>query len=529
MAQDHPVEPILVTHIFDASSKKKVSESRVFTSRFLKDEVKSTDPISKWLSAQNWNSFVSLDELIYPKLVTEFYQNLHYLSNEEDVVHSSVGEVEFEVSRTSISQAIGIDDEGIIIGDDGSAEGFSEPIWARPDLSAKGTYATWLTQHQRWAHYLTTNVFLPKASGVNGVSNRERVFMFHLMNQKKINLRAMIIRQMKNVKVVSTLAYGSLLTRLFEAASVVISGQGVTSRSTILKMHTLRNLAFGVVPKKTENAPSVSIAQKEIIEDTVQKGKKAAKKGKGKKGSSKLVLTVEKVVVSEPLPALVQTTINVEPSGKIVAEKPSDAAEKAAKEAEDSRLAELAKAAEAEKIARVVALAEKTRKRREAEVKLAAEREIAAKAKADARLAECAAQIESEEASENVEAPGNVEATGEDENAEKTPSSRGNRKKVSANRRSLNKKDFYIAPSAELDDTTPEEEEAVDEDMMDMFAEEDVDAPVIEELSEESEPDADVVIQNALRFAENVDNDDFMDNVILGQGRSPGDRDAYET
>ncbi|WCJ24709.1 hypothetical protein M5689_006646 [Euphorbia peplus] len=268
MAQDHPIE-ITVTHIFDTDKKKKVSESRVFTSRFLDDEVKSTEPISKWLSAQNWNSFVSLDELIYPKLVTEFYQNLHFFSNEEDVIHSEVGEVEIEVSRASISQAIGIDDEGIIIGDDGSAEGFNEANWARPDLSVKETNATWLTQHQRWAHYLTTNVFLPKAGGVNGVSNRERVFMWHLVNEKKINLPAMLIRQMKNVSVVSALAYGSLLTRLFEAASVVVSGEGVTSRSTVLKMHTLRNLSFGMIPKKKENASSVSIAQKEIAEASV--------------------------------------------------------------------------------------------------------------------------------------------------------------------------------------------------------------------------------------------------------------------
>ncbi|WCJ24526.1 hypothetical protein M5689_006478 [Euphorbia peplus] len=430
---------------------------------------------------------------------------------------------------TSIAHAIGISDEGIIIGDDGSAEGYSEENWAKPDLSAKETYATWLTQHQRWAYYLTTNVFLPKAIGVNGVSNRERVFMYHLMNQKKINLPAMIIRQMKNVKVVSTLAYGSLLTRLFEAASINVPGDGVASRSTLLKMNTLRNLAFGVIPKKTENLPLASDAQKEIMKDTEQKGKKAAKKGKSKKGSSKLVLTVEKVAVSEPLPVLVQTTINVEPSGKIVAEK-------AAKEAEESRLAERAKAAEAEKVARVVALADRTSKAREAAEladKLAAEREILAKAKAGARLVECAAQVESEEASGNFEATGNVEATGEAEDAEEIPLSRSNRKKAAANRRSLNKKDFYIAPSTELEDTIPEEEDFVDdEDMMDMSAEGNLDALVIEELSEDSEPEAEnpeEVIQTAHRFTENVDNDDFMDNILLGQGRSPYDRDAYET
>ncbi|WCJ44065.1 hypothetical protein M5689_024757 [Euphorbia peplus] len=526
-------QEITVTHIFSDESRKKVSESRVFTSRFLDDVVKSTEPISHWLSAQNWNSFVSLEEFIYPKLVTEFYKNLHFFSNEEDVLHSVVGEVEIEVSRASISQVIGIDDEGIIIGDDGSADGFSEANWARPDLSAKETYATWLTQHQRWAHYLTTNVFLPKAGGVNCVSNRERVFMWHLVNQKKINLPAMLIRQMKNVTTVSALAYGSLLTRLFEAASVVISGEGVTSRSTVLKMHTFRNLSFGVTPKKNEKGSSVSIAQKEIVDASVQKGKIAAKKGKGKKGSSKLVLNVEKVVVSEPLPTMVQTTISVEPSGKIVAEKPKDVPEKEAQDAEEARLAEKEKAAEDEKVARVLALAEEKRRKKEAEDKLAAEREIAAKAKADAKLLECAANLE------NAEFSKVVETSEEEENLENvslssriienvTLTTRIGKKAV-ARRRVLKKKDFVVASSAELEDPVTQEPEAADKELSEISDEEDVDAPTIEELSEESEPDDEEVLEGAKQFVENVDNEHFIDNVLLNQGRNPGERDASET
>ncbi|WCJ18352.1 hypothetical protein M5689_000711 [Euphorbia peplus] len=523
-------QEITVTHIFSDDSRKKVSQSRVFTSRFLDDEVKSTEPISLWLSAQNWNSFVSLEEFIYPNLVTEFYKNLHFFSNEEDVLHSVVGDVEIEVSRASISQVIGIDDEGIIIGDDGSAEGFSEANWARPDLSAKETYATWLSQHQRWAHYLTTNVFLPKAGGVNCVSNRERVFMWHLVNQKKINLPAMLIRQMKNVTAVSALAYGSLLTRLFEAASVVMSGEGVTSRSTVLKMHTFRNLSFDVTPKKNEKGSSVSIAQKEIMDATVQKGKNAAKKGKGKKGSSKLVLNVEKVAVSEPLPTLVQTKINVEPSGKIVAEKPKDVLEKEAQDAEEARLAEKEKAAEAEKVARVVALAEEKRKKKEAEDKLAAEREIAAKAKADAKLLESAANLEGAEFSkvgETSEEEDNVALSSRI--AETVTLTTRIGKKVVAKRRVLRKKDFVIAPSAELEEPAAQEPETADKELSEISDKEDVEAPLIEELSEVSEPEDEEVLEEAKQFVENVDNENFIDNVLLNQGRNPGERDASET
>ncbi|WCJ31586.1 hypothetical protein M5689_013067 [Euphorbia peplus] len=523
-------QEITVTHIFSDDSRKKVSQSRVFTSRFLDDEVKSTEPISLWISAQNWNSFVSLEEFIYPNLVTEFYKNLHFFSNEEDVLHSVVGDVEIEVSRASISQVIGIDDEGIIIGDDGSAEGFSEANWARPDLSAKETYATWLSQHQRWAHYLTTNVFLPKAGGVNCVSNRERVFMWHLVNQKKINLPAMLIRQMKNVTAVSALAYGSLLTRLFEAASVVISGEGVTSRSTVLKMHTFRNLSFDVTPKKNEKGSFVSIAQKEIMDATVQKGKNAAKKGKGKKGSSKLVLNVEKAAVSEPLPTLVQTKINVEPSGKIVAEKPKDVLEKEAQDAEEARLAEKEKAAEAEKVARVVALAEEKRKKKEAEDKLAAEREIAAKAKADAKLLESAANLEGAEFSkvgETSEEEDNVALSSRI--AETVTLTTRIGKKVVAKRRVLRKKDFVIAPSAELEEPAAQEPETADKELSEISDKEDVEAPLIEEVSEVSEPEDEEVLEEAKQFVENVDNENFIDNVLLNQGRNPGERDVSET
>ncbi|WCJ24374.1 hypothetical protein M5689_006338 [Euphorbia peplus] len=502
---------ITVTHLFTSESRKKVSESRVFTSRFLDDEVKTTEPISNWLSAQNWNSFVSLDEFIYPKLVTEFYQNLHFFSNEEDVLHSVVGDVEIEVSRASISQAIGVDDEGIIVGDDGSVDGFSEVNWARPDLSAKETYATWLSQHQRWAHYLTTNVFLPKAGGVNCVSNRERVFMWHLVNQKKINLPAMLIRQMKNVTTSSALAYGSLLTRLFEAASVVISGEGVTSRSTVLKMHTFRNLSFGVTPKKKENAPSVSAAQKEIVKASVLKGKDAAKKGKGKKGSNRVVLTVEKVVGSEP---------TVVP-------------EKDVQDAEEARLGEKEKAAEAEKVARVVALAEEKRKKKEAEDKLAAEREIAAKAKANAKLLECAAELENAEFSKVVETSeeeGNLENVSLSSRiVENVSLSTRIGKKTAAKRRVLKKKDFVIASSADLEEHVTQEPEDADKDLSEISDKENVDAPLIEELSEESEPKDEEVLQSAKQFVENVDDEHFIDNVLLNQGRNPGDRDASET
>ncbi|WCJ24672.1 hypothetical protein M5689_006613 [Euphorbia peplus] len=288
-------------------------------------------------------------------------------------------------------------------------------------------------------------------------------------------------------------------------------------------MHTFRNLSFDVTPKKNEKGSSVSIAQKEIMDATVQKGKNAAKKGKGKKGSSKLVLNVEKGAVSEPLPTLVQTKINVEPSGKIVAEKPKDVLEKEAQDAEEARLAEKEKAAEAEKVARVVALAEEKRKKKEAEDKLAAEREIAAKAKADAKLLESAANLEGAEFSkvgETSEEEDNVALSSRI--AETVTLTTRIGKKAVAKRRVLRKKDFVIAPSAELEEPAAQESEpaaqepeAADKELSEISDEEDVEAPLIEELSEEIEPEDEEVLEEAKQFVENVDNENFIDNVLL--------------
>ncbi|WCJ39853.1 hypothetical protein M5689_020807 [Euphorbia peplus] len=242
MAQEQN-EQVTVTRLFE--SKVTLNPSKVFPSKFLDEQCLTTLPISKWLSTQNLISFASLDEVIYPVLVTEFYKNCFHRSDELDVIHSVVRRVDVEVSKTSLASILGTADEGVIIREDGSVEGFDDSNWGRHDLTAKETYATWLSQHQRWAHYLTTNVFLPKSEGVNCVSNWERVFMYHFINEKKINLSAMILRQMKGLKPNGTLAYGSLLTGVFESVSVDFPADAIRSRSTPITFGPLSKLVFG--------------------------------------------------------------------------------------------------------------------------------------------------------------------------------------------------------------------------------------------------------------------------------------------
>ncbi|WCJ18262.1 hypothetical protein M5689_000631 [Euphorbia peplus] len=218
--------------------------------------------------------------------------------------------------------------------------------------------------------------------------------------------------------------------------------------------------------------------------------------------------------------------ICVEPSGKVIAEKPSEAAEKSAKEVEDDRLAELARVAEAEKLNVVIQLAEKNKK---------AEAAVAAHAELDNVEAAMREQVAKAKADANVNA---VEEDVEDD----VPLTR-RRTKASAMRRPMRKRDFILISAPELEDDIPEddipeeeekeEEENVDDDIhMDVDEEnlnDDV-APIIENLSKDSNPekgDFDEVLNIARDVT--VEDPNFMDDVLLGQGRSSeGHRNVHE-
>ncbi|WCJ21229.1 hypothetical protein M5689_003396 [Euphorbia peplus] len=255
---------------------------------------------------------------------------------------------------------------------------------------------------------------------------------------------------------------------------------------------------------------------------------KNAKKGKGEKGkkkaSIKVVMTVEKVNADEPIPNLVQTRISVAPSGKVLAEKPSEAAEKSAKEVEEDRLAELARVDEAEKVRVVVQLAKKNK---------IAEAAIAAHAELD--------EAEEVVRQQLAKATTNADAINASEDAEDDiPLTRRRTKVSAAMRKPMRKRDFILS-AHELEDVIPEEaeeeerEEAVNdnEDLhMDVDAKNfnDDGAPIIENLSEDSTPEQED-FDEVLNIARAVTEDDpnFMDDVLLGQGRSyEGHRNVHE-
>ncbi|WCJ44049.1 hypothetical protein M5689_024742 [Euphorbia peplus] len=272
------------------------------------------------------------------------------------------------------------------------------------------------------------------------------------MNLKKINLPAMIISQMKNVKVVSTLTYGSLRTRLFEATSIPISGEGITSRSTQIKMLILSRLGHDVVPPKKVDASGSQVvlnAQKAHVKEVEVKVKNV-KKGKGEKGkkkaNNKVVMTMEKIVVDEPLPNLVQTRISVAPFRKVIAEKPSEAAEKSAKEVEDDRIAELARVVEAEKLNVGIQLAEKNKR---------AEAAVAAHAELDNAEAAVREQV----AKAKADAIGNA---AEEDAENDIPLTRRRTKASASMRKPMRKRDFILT-APELEDVIPEEEEREEE------------------------------------------------------------------
>ncbi|WCJ43605.1 hypothetical protein M5689_024337 [Euphorbia peplus] len=291
----------------------------------------------------------------------------------------------------------------------------------------------------------------------------------------------MILRQMKSVKPNGTLAYGSLLTRVFESVGVEIPADAIRSRSTPIAYGPLTKLSFGQLSAK-KAVTSAPLVIKEVHKNVTKDAGKGTKKGKGDKGKKKtsitVVMTVEKVAADAPVLNLVQTRINVEPSGKVVAAKPSEATEKSSKEIEDDRLAELARVAEAEKLKVVLQQVEKNKRSEatvaaNAELDMAqvAERELVAKAKVDADF-----NAATEDAEDDIALK------------------RRRTKAPASMRKRLRKRDFEIPSEPELEDTIPEEgdddEDVNDEEDVHMDDDEenfnDHGAPTIENLSDDS-------------------------------------------
>ncbi|WCJ39773.1 hypothetical protein M5689_020735 [Euphorbia peplus] len=138
----------------------------------------------------------------------------------------------------------------------------------------------------------------------------------------------MILRQMKSLKPNGTLAYGSLLTRVFEVVGVVIPADAIRSRSVPIMFGPLSKLVFDQLPSK-KGPTSAPLVIREVHKNVVKSDQKGSKKNKGKKKvSSSIELIVEKNPVDEVVPNLVQTKISIAPYGKVSAEMPSEAAEK---------------------------------------------------------------------------------------------------------------------------------------------------------------------------------------------------------
>ncbi|WCJ24962.1 hypothetical protein M5689_006883 [Euphorbia peplus] len=136
------------------------------------------------------------------------------------------------------------------------------------------------------------------------------------------------------------------------------------------------------------------------------------------------------------------------------------------------------------------------------------------------------ANVALDAAKQNVRAEA---TTNVDENAaedsEKTPLKR-NGIKVVSKRKHMRKKDFILTSNPELEE---EAHDDADEGMLDAEDTEDMDAHVIEDLSDDPEQEpvtAADVVRTAKAFAE--DTDSFMDDVLLGQGRSSEMRTVHD-
>ncbi|WCJ37794.1 hypothetical protein M5689_018895 [Euphorbia peplus] len=118
------------------------------------------------------------------------------------------------------------------------------------------------------------------------------------------------------------------------------------------------------------------------------------------------------------------------------------------------------------------------------------------------------------------------------EDSEESPLKRKRIKVVPSMRKPLRKKDFILTSTPKLEDEIPEEEEAqddVDEGMLDAEGTEDLHAPFIEDLSNDLEQEQETVadvVRTAKAFVE--DDENFMDDVLLGQGRSSEGRNVHD-
>ncbi|WCJ37789.1 hypothetical protein M5689_018890 [Euphorbia peplus] len=178
---------------------------------------------------------------------------------------------------------------------------------------------------------------------------------------------------------------------------------------------------------------------------------------------------------------------------------------------EDDRLAELARvAAEAEKIKAVVQLVEKNRR-------------------AEAAVAAHNALDEAEEAvrQQNAKAKADADSKKASEDVEDDIPLRRRTKASAAMKRRMRKRHFEISSAPELKDDIPEEEDTQEDVNDEEDVHMDVDeenlnedgAPTIENLSDDSTPereDPETVLEGAQVFAQNVDNEHFMDDVLLG-------------
>ncbi|WCJ43875.1 hypothetical protein M5689_024584 [Euphorbia peplus] len=351
----------------------------------------------------------------------------------------------------------------------------------------------------------------------------------------------MILRQMKGLKPNGTLAYGSLLTRVFESVGVDFPADAIRSRSTAITYGPLSKLVFDQLPSK-KGATSVAPVIREVHKNVVKGDQKVSKKNKGKKKvSCSIEITVEKNSAKETVPNLVQTRISVAPYGKVCAEKPSEAAEKTAQEIEDEHMAELARVAETEKLKAVIQQVEMNKRadvdmNKRAGVDMNKRADVDMNKRADVNMNKRAETTERENAAKaKAKADARPVSEADEEDAPLSRKRTYRTKASAAMRKPMRRSDFdfEIHPDPNLEDDTAETGETVrgkivsDEEDTHMDDDEehfnDDGAPVFENVSDDSSPepeDPENVLEDARVFAQNVDSEHFIDDVLLGQGRS---------
>ncbi|WCJ39755.1 hypothetical protein M5689_020719 [Euphorbia peplus] len=173
-------------------------------------------PFNQWLQDQRWGRLFALNRPIIPFLVQDFYNKLRFSTDIPDYFISVVCSRKIVITPSVISEIFSLPLEGTELRG-------PEDILVVPDYLS--TYviplnvdidsmfqSTLLPQREKQLHYLIEQFILPTISYFSTVSYLHRCIIWHVLEQKPLNLPNLIMQYLKTPR--TRLGVGSLITHI---------------------------------------------------------------------------------------------------------------------------------------------------------------------------------------------------------------------------------------------------------------------------------------------------------------------------